>query len=1256
MSVDNESLYLYNLTIKHPSSCIASIVGQFLGNKKSQEIILANSTSIELWKADSNTGKLEKIYQQASFGIIQGIDKIRLVGTQKDYVVITSDSGKLVVLEFDIEKLQFVPLFQEPHSKNGLRRTSPGEYLCVDPHNRAILIGAIEKNKLVYKVQSNDEGKLELSSPLETFSKHTLTLQICAMDTGFENPMFAAIECDYNARQQDNGEEEDAGEASLLLNYYELDQGLNHVVKHKSNEKIPGSSSHLIPLPDFIGGLLVCSKSTIIYAHPSKDKLYLPIPIRSNTNETLIVNHVIHRLKKNNFFILVQSQLGDCFKITIDHDEVNESIENINITYFDTIPLSQSLNIFKSGFLFANVATNNKLFYQFEKLGDDNNNTTLQSCNFSDYNSIFELDISKRSFKVAGLENLALVDIMETLNPITDGALIETLRPEVPDPFKQLTALSSHSYLKTLTHGISTNTVVSSPLPIKPTAIHTTRIFAESANDEYLVISSTLSSQTLVLSIGEVVEEVNDSQFVTNEPTINVQQVGKSSVVQIYSNGIRHIKHTMRNDTIEKKYTDWYPPAGISIIQASTNNEQVIIGLSNREICYFEIDPHDDQLVEYQERLEMSGGSISALAISSSSISKLQRKSSYAIVGCSDETIQAISLKPHNCLEIVTLQALSANSSSIAMVPHGYSTSVHIGMENGLYVRVTIDEITGKLSDTRIQFLGSKPVQLSVIGLPQLQQNGLLAISSRPWIGYYSKGDFKMTPLLNTNISNGASFYSEDIGGEGIVGIDDNNLIILTISNTDGEESGLNVNDDFIINSVKLRYLPRKMNVDSPGDNEISSSSYIYIIESEYGITSPFPVTVLPDNQKESTNENIDTPEIDQDYYDAFGFERSRHSWASCVEVIDFNNQEIVQTIELPKNESAISLCRLQFESQQTKNQEYLIIGTTQDQKFLPNSYSNNYLYTFTINKSSNKNKSQNEILEFVHKTELDYQPTAIIPFNGRLLVGMSNFLRLYDLGQRQLLRKASSNIEYLKNIIRLTHQGGSRIVVGDSSMSTTFVKYDSTENQFIPFADDIMKRQITALVTLDYDTIIGGDKFGNIFVSRVPETISQQSDKDWSLLRYQESYLNGSGSRLKNICEFYLQDIPTSFTKGSLVMGGKESIIYTGIQGTLGLLLPLSTENEVKFLGDLQLLLRKYFDYNFDDFDKDKNGYNLLGKDHLKFRSYYNPVKNVMDGDLIERFYELSQSMKIRIGTELNRTPREIEKKISEMRHRSAF
>lgn len=1246
MSIDNESLYLYNLTIKQPSLSIASIIGQFLGNKKSQELVLATSTTIELWKADPNTGKLEKLYQQPVFSIIQAIDKIRLAGAHKDYLVVTSDSGKLVILDYDTEKLQFIPLFQEPHSKNGLRRTTPGEFLCVDPHNRAILIGAIERNKLVYKVQSNEEGKLELSSPLESFSKQTLTLKMCALDTGFENPIFAAIECDYGASQR--GTEE----PTILLNFYELDQGLNHVVKHKSSDRIPDSFSHLIPLPDFIGGLLICCSSFIIYAHPTKRKLYLPIPIRSNTEETIIVNHVIHKLKKNNFFILLQSQLGDCFKITIDYDDQSESIKNINITYFDTIPLSNSISIFKSGFLFADVANNNKLFYQFERLGDDDNQNTLKSSDFSDYDSIFNLEKSERSFKVSGLENLALVDIIESLNPVTDGALIETMKPEMPDPLKQLTTLSSHAYLKTLTYGISTNIVVSSPLPIHPTAIYTTKIFSNSENDEYLVISSTLSSQTLVLSIGEVVEEVSDSHFVTNEPTINVQQVGKSSIVQIYSNGIKHIKHTIVGDRIEKKATDWYPPAGISIIEASTNNEQVIIGLSNREVCYFEIDPIDDQLVEYQERLEMAGGSICALAISTSFISKSQRKSSYAIVGCSDETIQVISLKPHNCLEIVTMQALSSNASSIVIAPLEYSTLVHIGMENGVYVRVTIDEITGKLSDTRIRFLGSKPVKLSVIGLPQLQQNGILAISSRPWIGYHSKGDFRLTPLLNINMTHGASFYSEDIGGEGIVGISDNNLVIFTVSNTSGEEAGLKNENNFIISNIKLRYFPRKMVIDTSDEN--SSSAYVYVIESEYGVKSPFPESKLEEGNNVSSNSK--SSEIDRDYYDAFGFEKLKYSWASCVEVIDFNKQEIVQSIEFSNNESALSICRLNFQTR--KDQEYLVVGVTKNQRYLPNSHTNNYLYTFRIlkGKSVGKVESGNERLEFVHRTELDFQPSAIIEFNGKLLVGMSNFLRLYDLGQKQLLRKASTNIDYLKSITKLTHQGGYRVVVGDSSMSTTFVKYDAMENQFIPFADDIMKRQVTALTTLDYDTIIGGDKFGNIFVSRVPNNVSEQSDKDWSLLRYQEAYLNASGSRLKNICEFYLQDIPTSFIKGSLVMGGKESIIYTGLQGTLGLLLPISTENEVKFFGELQLLLRKYFDYNFDDFDRDKNGYNLLGKDHLKFRSYYNPVKNVVDGDLIERFYEVDQTLKIKIGAKLDRTPKEIEKKISEMRNRSAF
>ena len=139
---------------------------------------------------------------------------------------------------------------------------------------------------------------------------------------------------------------------------------------------------------------------------------------------------------------------------------------------------------------------------------------------------------SVTSFKLKGLDNLALIDVLETLSPITDSKIIDS----------KLVTLSSHSYVKSITHGVPTTTLVESPLPITPTDIFTTKLSLESANDEYLVISSSLSSKNIGAFIGEVVEDVEDSEFVLDQPTIAVQQVGIASVVQIYSNGIKHVE------------------------------------------------------------------------------------------------------------------------------------------------------------------------------------------------------------------------------------------------------------------------------------------------------------------------------------------------------------------------------------------------------------------------------------------------------------------------------------------------------------------------------------------------------------------------------------------------------------------------------------------------------------------------------------------------------------------------------------------
>lgn len=1217
MLPNDDSLYLYNLTLRPSSLAPKSIVGQFSGQKKSQELVLATSTTIELYRPNTETGKVMKVMAQNSFANLQNIEKIRLVGTHKDLLVVTSDSGKIVVAEYKESISMFVPLVQEPHSKNGLLKLNPGEYLSVNPKNRALMVAAIERNKLVYKVEmENAAGLLELLSPLEVSSKNMLTLLICALDTGYDNPLWAAIEVDYN---QYLNRHYDPNSSPLLLNYYELDQGLNHVVVKRSKPDLPASATLLVPLPGHIGGILICCESYLIYEREiGGDRIYLPLPVREKTSKTVIVDSFLHTLKKDDFFILLQSSIGDLFKITVDYDSDAKAIDKMYATYFDSISACNSINVLKSGFLFANTTDNNKLFYQFEKLGE-NNETTLVSVSSED------LLEPPEPFKPQGLQNLALVDIMESLTPLVDGVLFERASKESSDLLKQLVTLSSHSYMKILTYGLPATELVSLPLPIVPTNIFTTKVTSSSPSDDYLVLTTSLDSKTLVLSIGEVVEEVNDSGFVVDQPTLAVQQVGKHSIAQIHGNGIRHVHHILDEDgeVTSKKQTDWFPPAGISVLQASTNSEQIIIGLSNREVCYFEIDSLDDQLVEYQDKLEVSEGSITALCLASNFIGEVKGRSSFAIIASSDETMQVISLLHHNCFDVLSIQALSANCSSLLMLPMDNDTLyVHMGLSNGIYARVNIDVISGKLSDTRLKYLGTKPVQLRSISLPGLKQSAILLISSRPWLGFFNFNTaFRLTPLLGTDIQSGTSFYSEDIGTESIVGISNGDLTIFTVGNDDS--GGFNVNNEFSTELIKLRYSPRKQIKDS-------KSSTFFVVESEFGTVSPY-----------SANSDVDS-----DYYDAFGYERKHNSWASCLQMVDISQSEVTQTMEFDNNECVTSICQAKL-----GEVDYVVVGTSVNQTFLPPSSTGSFLYTFSVHRPKDGSVS----IELVHKTTVDSAPSALVAFNGKVLACVGNQLRLYELGKKQLLRKSSTEIDYLRRVTKVVHIGGDVILVGDSSESVSYLKFEARKNAFSPFCNDVMRRQITSAESLDNRTVIGGDKFGNIFVSRIPSDTAEQLT-DNVVVNNQESFLGASGARLSTVCEFYVGDIITSFQKGTFVLNGTESIIYTGIEGTVGLLVPVATKHETEFLLKLETLLRKHFDVSFEEFGSGKYTPSVVGREHLKFRGYYNPVKNVIDGDYVEKFYELDSATKIKLAGQLDRTPKEVERKIYDLRNRAAF
>jgi splicing factor 3B subunit 3 len=89
---------------------------------------------------------------------------------------------------------------------------------------------------------------------------------------------------------------------------------------------------------------------------------------------------------------------------------------------------------------------------------------------------------------------------------------------------------------------------------------------------------------TLVLSISETVEEVTDSGFLGTMPTLCCAQIGEDALVQIYPEGIRHIR-------ADKRVNEWKTPGKRSITKCAVNQRQVVIALTGGELVYFEMDP-----------------------------------------------------------------------------------------------------------------------------------------------------------------------------------------------------------------------------------------------------------------------------------------------------------------------------------------------------------------------------------------------------------------------------------------------------------------------------------------------------------------------------------------------------------------------------------------------------------------------------------------------------------------------------------------
>ena len=371
-----------------------------------------------------------------------------------------------------------------------------------------------------------------------------------------------------------------------------------------------------------------------------------------------------------------------------------------------------------------------------------------------------------------------------------------------------------------------------------------------------------------------------------------------------------------------------------------------------------------------------------------------------------------------------------------------------------------------------------------------------------------------------------------------------------------------------------------------------------------------------------------------------YGYPRAAGHWASCIQVIDpVTEKAVIYTVELRENKTALSAALVCFESRE--NDYFLAIGVAQDMTFMPFGCKSASIQLYKVS-------ADGRSLEFFHETEMSEPPLALLGFKGKLVAGVGRDLALYDCGMRSLLRKAQTIQCVTTRIVDLKTQG-SRLIVSDQIESVTFVVHKDMvhPSRLIAFADDSVSRHTTCTEMVDYDTVVGGDRFGNLWLLRCPPKVSETSDEsnDGQHLIQDKSYLGGAPNRLDTIANYFANDIPVSLQKTALLAGGERVIFWAGLQGTLGALVPFQSRRDFKMFQQLELELRK------DDQP-------ISGRDHLAFRSYYNPVKSFIDGDLIERFLVMGRDARESIIGSLtgNWTSESVDEAIWNMRGLYAF
>lgn len=1256
-------MYLGNVTIKQSTTVSQSIVGNFISPNKTDLIIVKGISKLELIRIELSVSpsfstsaplvQYETLISLETFSHIRKIAPMKDTFTKKDNFVVLSDSGKIVIFEVDINKKKFIRINQEIYGKTGCRRVTPGEYLAIDNKSRAIMIGGIEKEKFVYIFKeidanlvpnanfeenrnltknSDNLNKKIISSPLEVFTPQNICYDIIAIDVGYTNPIFASIEVKYNSTQDwisNNYELNDETKYQKKLSLYQVEIKNNYVIK-LFQHPIDNSAYSLFPIDyekkgnlsqsKFLQGNFIIFCKGFFYLMKIKEnkvgkeeKYYF----ENNNTSIMIINKSVYINQSNDaeeFNLLCQSQTGNIYHINFQINAKPIEIYNISINLIYTCPPGSTMAIV-GNFLYLGKETSDSEIYLISSDKDSNENkaqfqklSLVKQKNIDSLNSL--IDFKYGNYDSSGLQK-----------------------------FFAISGNKDESYLKSL--NIKTIYNVSSlsnnKIPAQPLNMWALKKNYEDDYDSFVVFS--FVNKTLVYEIDHIdktLKELKNNFFETKLPSLHVSIVKDNSYLQVLPNGILHIK-------TEKKTTFLKSSSTINCASATTN--QLVVGLENKELLYFEFDNSLNK-----PDIKVIGKKISFVEFCP--IDEGIFKSKYIAICIDDSTINILSLEKDKLFFMASTIKIPDNVASMKIIQndkhYSHSFMAFVGLTNGVLVMINFSRAPGNTQfQTQIQtkFIGEEDLKLYKLNLDGNN--------------------------LNNNFNN-LLYY------DSIMICDSKNSFLCRLNERQDSYVDYNIKKINIKEGINLACNCVVKNQETKMNENISlitQKKNAILGKIQHDNISPINIFKLLYNPKAivpTLNNNFIILETFREKTD------NDEKWNSCIQIVSIKNNECNLITEIKFENECILSYHLIENYYANSDKQLLIISTAENYKLYPiKKYSTAKIYLYDIFLDIKKNYAFTINLKF--KDKVESLATAICEYQNKVLCGMYKELILYEIGKEHLLKKSRSNL--IKDEITSLSINGDRILALTRRSSIYILKYNEFNALFYTIiSDDFYTRYIHKVKFLDYDTVVGSDKFENFFIYRIPKDqfnpnydSSRHAIKDsmtGMLTNSNDTFLHAASLKLVLINEIHLGEIITEFhtikikedfdnnnekeeNEDNSMSGNNmnnsddemdenkiKAILYGTLAGGIGMLIQFNKKEDALFFAQMELLLREYID-------------EPTGRNILMAKSQYIPVKNIIDFNLIYEFFNIEPSLQKKIAEELgDKAVNEIKNKISEIRN----